>query len=594
MAGAVRFAHPVFVPRIEEDAGNVHEFVTGTGVQYFWCDAGGLSYDRSLHVPPLMVRGHIAGVRAGSLEEWMGSMSDLLASFEKQGMGALERLEGDFSIALYHAAQDALYLYRSLTSTMSLYYVADGEDLLRWSTNPLSLLPARGSLLGEVDVALLPVLMTGGTYAPGKSCFKRLARLPTGSVATLRDSTLTVTRIADFRPQELGSLAIQDLGVTLRELLTASARRYFARDEAVGVLLSGGIDSSAVACVARDVGARPIAFHWSAEGYAPADEFRFAQDTAKLLSIKLSKVAGSKSISRGGDLLDVSWRFALPFTHPFLKWFEACADAAARQGVSTLTSGHLSDTLLGGSGLTDLRSLMDGLSPIEKIKYALAILGTSVPTRTLLRAIAGSPDERFSRLTAHKTVEYATHLTADAREAAYAEGSYRHAANLSTPLARAVHHSIKSQLETERETARDLAILRARRIRFLNPFADRQIIEFALGIEPSHRIRAYRAQMYDKIGLRAAFLGRLPPQVLSRTARPLWEGLGEVYCMNNRDVLAQLLGVDSYLGQLQILDNRAVLACLGRPDRFPHASSLLLVAAMVELWLVSLAAGRKN
>src|SRR5205085_3459924 len=99
-------------------------------------------------------------------------------------------------------------------------------------------------------------------------------------------------------------------------LLLAATRPYVCSGR-IGVLLSGGLDSSAVATALGENGADVVAYHM-ATGDPLADESAYAREVCRHLSIPYVPIM--TDVDHG--YLSEDWRFPHPYNHFGYRWLE--------------------------------------------------------------------------------------------------------------------------------------------------------------------------------------------------------------------------------------------------------------------------------
>lgn len=608
--GAVRREHPEFTTRYRTlshhnlaDRGesiSQEQCSLGVATQYLSGCIDEKVTERIEGPRHLLLRGVIpsmdgeAPATSEDAADWAARLRLLAASLDQGRPDTFATWEGDFVLCYYSSQTNQVYIYRSLTSTKFVYYRLD-EEKFSWSTNPLHLLGHEHDPIAEVDTELLPVLLTLGCFDPTCSCYRDLRRLPAGHLLTLDSRGCMVRQITDFIPMDIGRISIPEATEAARGFVLASARRILAPKQKVGVLLSGGMDSAAVAYAAQAAGADVMAFHFSAAGYDPANEQPFADAIARHLHIDQVNIPIAKDYEAGSSYLDSAWRFPLPYNHAFYSWFERAAKMAAEIGVDTVLTGNFGDLVFGGSTVPDMCSLLANMPLRTTWTYTREMLGTYIPLKKVIRESYGTSQQRFMRQTSPPQSPGATCiLTPWARSAARENGQYRFESDLPNAIARKVYHGAKRALEVVETPAVEMAALAPRGIEYSHIFADRTLINFGLGLPPGYRWFPYGGQVYEKVILRAAFTALLPPEIIRRNFRSYYGAIEETYCRNNSGFIACLLGRDAYLSQLNVIDPQAVTKALNNPADFPTAASYLIIAAMVELWLRSLAGKGAN
>lgn len=177
----------------------------------------------------------------------------------------LSRVRGMFAFVLHDTQTGETIAARDHFGQKPLYY-ATGAGGLVIASDPLAITEITGGYEPDLDSYALYLATAGetgtrGMHHPARSFFAGVAILPAGHLLRHRAGNLRVERY--FAPWELFNperfAASQertedDLRDELRALLDQSVRRHLVSDVPVGVLLSGGIDSSTLfwLAVARD------------------------------------------------------------------------------------------------------------------------------------------------------------------------------------------------------------------------------------------------------------------------------------------------------------------------------------------------------
>lgn len=179
----------------------------------------------------------------------------LLAAYREWGEGALQRLNGMFAFALYDSARDRVLLARDRAGEkpLFLYRTEDGELLFGSELKALLCHPQMSRRIApEAMQAFL-----GFGYVPQDGCILQgVRKLPAGAalIYDLKDGTERQWRYWDIEalpePATDQDVDPDRLAETLETLLSDAVARQLQADVPVGVLLSGGVDSSLVTALA--------------------------------------------------------------------------------------------------------------------------------------------------------------------------------------------------------------------------------------------------------------------------------------------------------------------------------------------------------
>ena len=172
--------------------------------------------------------------------------------YEERGLDFVDALDGMFGLALWDARAQRLVLARDRMGEKPLYYAVTPSGLV-FASEPKAIL-ASGLVERSVDgEAIADFLRTGYVAAP-HSPFAKLSALVPGTRLVIEGESSRVTPFWDLAPFLAGPPLALDLETATRELRHALERAVDAAlvsDVPVGVFLSGGLDSTAVAAIAR-------------------------------------------------------------------------------------------------------------------------------------------------------------------------------------------------------------------------------------------------------------------------------------------------------------------------------------------------------
>src|SRR5262249_39372532 len=160
--------------------------------------------------------------------------------------GLLDRLSGMFAFAIYDRAKSSLFLARDRFGKKPLFYVKSGEFFAFASELPALL--KHPAVPREVDVHGVRKFFAHNFFPSPYTLYRAIRSLPGGHMAELdlRSRELRVQRYWRFRiePEEPAG-SDDDVAADLRDFLSRAVKRRLESDVPLGILLSGGIDSSA-------------------------------------------------------------------------------------------------------------------------------------------------------------------------------------------------------------------------------------------------------------------------------------------------------------------------------------------------------------
>ena len=192
--------------------------------------------------------------RAGHRFSTSGDTEVLVHLYEEHGERFAERLRGMFAVALWDAERTRLVLARDPYGIKPLYYREAGGELE--FASELRALPR-----GEIDLDALDAFLAFNSVPGPLTIFREVRKLQAGHVLTWENGRSELTRYARPAPSPADEVRDDDEAELVEELrarMRDSVRAHLVSDVPVGVLLSGGIDSSALAALAAGETSEPV------------------------------------------------------------------------------------------------------------------------------------------------------------------------------------------------------------------------------------------------------------------------------------------------------------------------------------------------
>ncbi len=178
----------------------------------------------------------------------------LLHLYLRDGPGFVSRLRGMFAIALWDRRRARLLLARDRFGIKPLYYQL-GDGRLSFASE-LKALVRQPDFPREVDVEALHAFLAFNSIPAPLTIFRAARKLPPGHLLLCDAEGTRIHRFA--RPEPAPSHRLRregkgELAGELRDRLENSVRAHMLADVPVGILLSGGVDSSVLAALAARV-----------------------------------------------------------------------------------------------------------------------------------------------------------------------------------------------------------------------------------------------------------------------------------------------------------------------------------------------------
>lgn len=204
----------------------------------------------------------------------------LVHLYEEDGEALVNKLNGMFSFALWDKSRENLLLARDRLGIKPLFYYADSQRLL-FGSEIKSILK-----FSEVDrsidfTALHNYLSLNSVPAP-QTIYKNIMKLLPGHLLVCRQGMITIKEYWDIDySQDKSQQPLEFYTETILGLLRNSIKRRLISDVPLGVLLSGGIDSSAITALMSELSTSPVkTFSVGFEDHS-FNELPFARQIAK-------------------------------------------------------------------------------------------------------------------------------------------------------------------------------------------------------------------------------------------------------------------------------------------------------------------------
>lgn len=295
----------------------------------------------------------------------------ILAAYDAWGADASRHLVGDYAFALWDGTRRELHCARDAIGMRVLFYrQTDRQVAFATTAHALTALPEGPPPLNEQKVAEFLVLLPNQEA----TFFEGILRMPPGHTLTASDGGLRLRQFWSPEPTRrivLGSDRAYVEGFL--EVFGQAVRAHLRSAGPVGIMSSGGLDSSSVAAVAagqlREAGRRLPLYHAAPrEGFQGAirpgfivDESPHVEALARLhpnIDLRIRRPDGRTPF----DEIETSFRMTgAPARNPGnVAWFDGIYAAAGAAGIRVLLSGHKGNGTISYNGLRSLADAVRG------------------------------------------------------------------------------------------------------------------------------------------------------------------------------------------------------------------------------------------
>ena len=493
----------------------------------------------------------------------------IVHAYEQWGDACVTRLRGMFAFAIWDARRRRLLLARDRLGVKPLYWAQAGQRLL--FASEIKAILESGLLRAEADEQRLPEQLSTRYLSGSRTLFKNIYRLLPGHTLVFEDGRVTTRQYWDVpagRPDDsLAGLSDRVLVGRFRELLEHSVRIRLMADVPLGMFLSGGLDSSAIAALMAGMIDRPVKTFSVAFKQRAFSELDYARQVSSAIGADAHEVVIDDR-DFFAALPRLIWHEDEPIAHTSSVPLYFVSELARRH-VKVVLTGEGADELLAGYGKYP-RALVNWHAgrayqtvPPRLRRWIADAVVPRLPGR--LRAYASrsfmamdrTPEAMFFDnfaaigLERQRKVLSGRFGAATLAQAYGPSRAYFDAPNgRSTILDRLLYADVKTYL-VELLMKQDQMSMAAS-IESRVPFLDHKLVEFCAALPPRLKLRG----LTTKRILRHAVRTVLPPAVLSRPKmgfpvpfniwmRGAWSGLARDVLLDRRSRQRGIINAES-------------------------------------------------
>jgi asparagine synthase (glutamine-hydrolysing) len=206
----------------------------------------------------------------------------LIKAYHRWGRACVDRFMGMFAFAIVERDSGDVVLGRDRLGIKPMYLTRDARRVRFASTLPALL--AGGGVSTDIDLAALHHYMTfHSVVPPPRTIFTSVQKLPPATVRTFHPDG-TTDDLTYWRPSFTRHLSRDDWSEAVLTALRTAVDRRMVADVPVGVLLSGGLDSSFIVALLAEAGQRDLktfSIGFAAAGGESGDEFSYSDLVAE-------------------------------------------------------------------------------------------------------------------------------------------------------------------------------------------------------------------------------------------------------------------------------------------------------------------------
>lgn len=439
-----------------------------------------------------------------------------------EGIEFVHHLRGMFAIALWDARDRKLILVRDRLGKKPLLYRQRNDGGIDFASEARALLKVGASR--EPDLVALDFVMTFGYAPPPMTGFRSISSIPPGHLLTWTENEVVQTQYWKLDSSQKTIFQIPDAISQTKEILEESVKLRLISERPIGVLLSGGIDSTLVAAyAAKNLSSKLNTFSIGFED-PQFDESSYASQVASRLGTEHHQLI----VKPDPELLVRTMAKTLdrPFADSSILPTFIVSEFARSQVVVAL-GGDGGDEAFGGYSRYQLVDRMQSLNPLLRVAR---------PLSPILRRLAlQTHDQRIARLasglrtygsTWERYMAFVSLIHQQERQALWSKSAFSNTSNLDPAawfkgiwegahargkLDRPLTVDIETYLPEDLNFKTDIASM-ANSLELRSPFQDHKLVEFSAKI--SEEIRFNQGQ--SKYILRQIAKEFVPASVVDR------------------------------------------------------------------------------
>lgn len=519
-----------------------------------------------------------------------GDSETIVHLYEDHGPRFAEKLRGMFGIAVWDHPRRRLVLARDRLGVKPLYYATTDEGLC--FASEIKSLFAGDLVVPRLDTEAARLFMTFG-YVPGeRTLFLGVKKLAPGTILVWEDGKLVGSETY-WTPEDAPTVlpgSWEEDEEHLLGLLRSAVKARMVSDVPLGVMLSGGLDSSLIAALMAEASSGPInTFSIGFEEDENANELTWARMAANRIGARHHELLTSAS-EHEGLLDDALWHLEEPVADlSFLGFF--LLSKLAHQTVTVALCGQGADELLAGYPKHRAARMSEWTAQLpaafkNRLRQASSLTGEQTSSHRLLAALGARDD--YERLLAMSRVITPTLYASLAGPALGQEDPGDAGAQALLDIASFAPDDsrLKRVLMLDLQTALpDLMFMyfdkmsMAASLEVRVPFADHDVVSFCMALSDRRKMRRFRGKEI----LRRVSKDLVDESIINRPKRGFFRATSSSWLAHHRKTVAETL-LDQRCRNRGLLEPTALRTWLSAPLGEGRGGEPLLVAFLLEKW----------
>ena len=271
----------------------------------------------------------------------------LVHGYEEWGADLLQRLDGQFAFAIYDRNREEVFVARDRFGVRPLFYAQRNGDF--FFASEIKAILATGEVDAALDQRGLDEILRFGAARPPRTAFSGIAALEPGTYGIWKNGALWLRHYYELDYPEATEEPV-DVIEQLDEIMLRSVGMRLRAEVPVGAYLTGGLDSSITASLARSASPHPLRSFSITYASPELDQSLHQQEAAAAVgSIHTTAAIEMDTIAQ--TFPDVVWHAESPLlrTAPALMFH--LAKVTKESGIKVVVAGDGADEIFLGNDL---------------------------------------------------------------------------------------------------------------------------------------------------------------------------------------------------------------------------------------------------
>jgi len=272
----------------------------------------------------------------------------LVHMYEEYGSSFLNKLNGQFAIAIYDKIKEELFLARDRVGIRPLYYTEIGDSFV--FASEIKSLIEFPELKLSLSAKSIAQYFTFWTSISPNTCFEEVFEIPPGNFMIINSKGKRLSaywELPIYKPNEYNYLNVEDAAEEFENIFSDAIRLRLRADVPVAAYLSGGLDSSITTSFIKNMNPENLQTFSIGFDDKDFDESVFQNIASDYFNTQHSTIScNSREI--GDDFKDVVWHSEAPLLRTAPSPMKLLAKNVKDNNIKVVITGEGADELLGG------------------------------------------------------------------------------------------------------------------------------------------------------------------------------------------------------------------------------------------------------